>query len=604
MKAAGAPPAVGVAAKAAGVPAAPAAGRVAGRGRAAAGVMKAAPARRGRGGARAARGRGAPAAGAGVPVVGPPPAGRRRGAVLPVGAGAHAPGAPPAAGHLAGAIVPAGPGAALAHAVGMGGGMLPPGFPMPLVPPAPPGPVGAPAVGGGGGAAAAPGVAPAAPAVPALPGMGAFPGGVPAGIGMPGGGPAVGGGHGGCGGMFGAGGGMGFGGMGGGFPGGGAGPPTPGGPHTFGGVGGTLEGPWIVSHMMNGPEQLIGICSGCVLEIATYGPTGSPDGTAVFAIKQVLSMDGYCVALEAQYAGASNPAAGMRLAMLWPHNYPAYGALHMCRCPTTSCPYNVPNKQTVHFDTARRRDPRQCTEPWIKKEVVTACLPAEPTPMGGSLLAPAGGVDASSDQARELKKKLKEAKEKLRASTDTSPAQQLGLVAVGKHKKRKSEDSSDSEDESGFQMGSGPGGDRRLAEMAARSPGQLYNMAVSELSKHMGDRVTDSSDPDSLQGRAFTNYLSTIFFSAHSTSQVGMWKVREMRTLAAVLDALRAGALPRAADLLVQRLKACETAITTGDADAAVQLELIPRQDVGLTSIEERRVARRASIIDRKLKSG
>ena len=99
-------------------------------------------------------------------------------------------------------------------------------------------------------------------------------------------------------------------------------------------------------------------------------------------------------------------------------------------------------------------------------------------------------------------------------------------------------------------------------------------------------------------------YEPTRLVDAGSSSQVGMWKVREMRTLAAVLDAMRAGALPRAADLLVQRLKACETAITTGDADAAVQLELIPRQDVGLTSIEERRVARRASIIDRKLKSG
>ena len=142
--------------------------------------------------------------------------------------------------------------------------------------------------------------------------------------------------------------------------------------------------------------------------------------------------------------------------------------------------------------------------------------------MGGSLLAPAGGADASSDQARELKKKLKEAKEKLRASTDTSPAQQLGLVAVGKHKKRKSEDSSDSEDESVFQMGSGPGGDRRLAEMAARSPGQLYNMAVSELAKHKGDRVTDSSDPDSLQGRAFTNYLSTCLLYTSPSPRDGL----------------------------------------------------------------------------------
>ena len=138
--------------------------------------------------------------------------------------------------------------------------------------------------------------------------------------------------------------------------------------------------------------------------------------------------------------------------------------------------------------------------------------------------------------------------------------------------------------------------------MAASSPGQLYNMAVAELSKYMGDKATDSSDPEYLQGRVFTNYLTTMFFATHSTDRIGSWKAREMRTLCAALDALRTGSLPRLADLLVQRLKACETAITTGDPEAASQLELIPHQDIGLTSIEERRVARRATLVDRKLK--
>jgi len=128
-------------------------------------------------------------------------------------------------------------------------------------------------------------------------------------------------------------------------------------------------------------------------------------------------------------------------------------------------------------------------------------------------------------------------------------------------------------------------------------------MAVAELSKYVGDKATDSSVPEHLQGRAFTNYLTTMFFATHSTDRIGSWKAREMRTLCAALDALRTGSLPRLADLLVQRLKACETAITTGDPEAASQLELIPRQDIGLTSIEERRVARRATLVDRKLKN-
>ena len=141
-------------------------------------------------------------------------------------------------------------------------------------------------------------------------------------------------------------------------------------------------------------------------------------------------MDAYGVALDAKYAGASNPGAGMKLAMLWPHNYPAYGTLHMCRCQTVSCPYNVPGKTTVHFDTARRRDPRRCPEPWIQAEVVAACLPADPGGVGGSLFPPASSPEVSSDQVKELKKKLKEAKDRFRTSSELSPAQQLGLVAV------------------------------------------------------------------------------------------------------------------------------------------------------------------------------
>jgi len=110
----------------------------------------------------------------------------------------------------------------------------------------------------------------------------------------------------------------------------------------------------------------------------------------------------------------------------------------MCRCQTVSCPYNVPGKTTVHFDTARRRDPRRCPEPWTKAEVVAACLPADPGGVGGSLLPPASSPEVSSDQVKELKKKVKEAKEKFKTSSELSPAQQLGLVARSKQRKRKS----------------------------------------------------------------------------------------------------------------------------------------------------------------------
>ena len=101
--------------------------------------------------------------------------------------------------------------------------------------------------------------------------------------------------------------------------------------------------------------------------------------------------------------------------------------------------------------------------------MVAACLPADPGGVGGRLFPPASSPDVSSDQGKEVKKKLKEVKDKFKTSSEVSPAQQLGLVAMSKQRKRKSEDSSDSDEESGFRMGSGLGGDRRLAEKTARS---------------------------------------------------------------------------------------------------------------------------------------
>jgi len=222
---------------------------------------------------------------------------------------------------------------------------------------------------------------------------------------------------------------------------------------------------------------------------------------------------------------------------------------------------------------------------------------------GSASLRPASsssdGDHASEAEVKELQKKLRDMRDRLKASEELSPAQQLGLTATSRRRKRKCELSSDSDDESGFHSGFGPVGDRRLVEMAACAPGHLYDMAVSELQKFIGNDVTEGSDPTHLPGRAFTN----MFFTSHPAEKIGAWKAREMQTLCAALDALKGGSLPRVADLLAQRLKACETAVQSGNLEAATQLELIPSQEVGLTSLEEKRAARRASLMDRKLKN-
>ena len=69
--------------------------------------------------------------------------------------------------------------------------------------------------------------------------------------------------------------------------------------------------------------------------------------------------------------------------------------------------------------------------------------------------------------------------------------------------------------------------------------------------------------------------------------------IRQMRTLAAAVDALCKGDTLSALDLLVQRMKALETNIDDGSWANAQWLELLPRSVVGMrTEGEEREAAK------------
>ena len=60
-------------------------------------------------------------------------------------------------------------------------------------------------------------------------------------------------------------------------------------------------------------------------------------------------------------------------------------------------------------------------------------------------------------------------------------------------------------------------------------------------------------------------YLNGVFHGAHPQSSLSLRNSRELRTIAKCIDALLAGGLPHLVDLLMQRLKAVQTAVVEGN---------------------------------------
>ncbi len=61
------------------------------------------------------------------------------------------------------------------------------------------------------------------------------------------------------------------------------------------------------------------------------------------------------------------------------------------------------------------------------------------------------------------------------------------------------------------------------------------------------------------------------------------------------------GNLPALADLLVPRFKSIQQAVTDGNWGTAQNLELLPPEDVALTSLSERRAATKQQLLLLKL---
>ena len=96
-------------------------------------------------------------------------------------------------------------------------------------------------------------------------------------------------------------------------------------------------------------------------------------------------------------------------------------------------------------------------------------------------------------------------------------------------------------------------------------------------------------------------YLISVFHGAHPQSSMSLRNNMELRTVAECIDALVAGDLPRLENLLMQRLKAVQTAVVEGNKNIAHNLEFILLTGSNVVTQAEMRAAQRLQLDQMRL---
>ena len=117
----------------------------------------------------------------------------------------------------------------------------------------------------------------------------------------------------------------------------------------------------------------------------------------------------------------------------------------------------------------------------------------------------------------------------------------------------------------------------RIQITGEREPGKLLASGLQQVKKLLSQRggVSNEANIDEL-ATGVLQHLMSVFHCAHPQSSLSLRNSRELRTIAECIVALLAGDLPHLDDLLMQRLKAIQTAVVEGNWNLAQHLELIP----------------------------
>ena len=111
-----------------------------------------------------------------------------------------------------------------------------------------------------------------------------------------------------------------------------------------------------------------------------------------------------------------------------------------------------------------------------------------------------------------------------------------------------------------------------------------------EIRKYLTGR--SGADTDWSEGHVLA-YSNQVVLAARTPKELGERNVREMRTLAELLDALLDGRLATVGDLAMQRFQAIELATQQGSWSQARHVEAIPSGDAMLANTRVRDIATR-----------
>ena len=155
-----------------------------------------------------------------------------------------------------------------------------------------------------------------------------------------------------------------------------------------------------------------------------------------------------------------------------------------------------------------------------------------------------------------------------------------------KNRRGKSYSSSGSDSGSVFRNAStskGRSSQARLMRWAARHPGRLMAQAL----QRMEDRVGRDGEAKEWDSMALPAAAKSYFLRVLRAENGSRRNLRELQTLCACLDHIAQGRHLQAGDFLMQRLKALELAMHTGNWERASFLELIETEGAPLVGKEE-----------------
>lgn len=145
-------------------------------------------------------------------------------------------------------------------------------------------------------------------------------------------------------------------------------------------------------------------------------------------------------------------------------------------------------------------------------------------------------------------------------------------------------------------------GEMDLWRQSQTNPGKLLKGGLQEMGRYLADRV--GGDPRmGWEDRKVMSYVNQILMANHSSQTMGIRNVREAQTLGSAIDMLMAGNLGGLGDLLMQRLKALETAVAEQSWSSARHQEMISPQSASLTNQAEREKAAKAELRASKLRA-